>query len=89
VETIVPTVEFPLLTPFTDQATLVGKFPGEETVAVKACALPAGTDALAGATLTWRLSVRVTIADALLAGNDWLVAVTVTLGGFGKVAGAV
>ena len=86
---MVPTVEFPLATPFTDQVTVVGKFPAPETVAVKTCAPFAGTEALPGARLTWRVSVTVTRAEAVACGLAWLTAVTVTVAGLGRFAGAV
>jgi len=86
---MVPTIEFPPLVLFTDQVTPVDKFPAPETAAVKACALPAEIDTLPGDMVTCRLSVNVTVADALFVGAAWLVAVMVTLAGFGRVVGAV
>jgi len=86
---MVPTVEFPLATPFTDQVTVVGKFPAPETVAVKTCAPFAGTEALPGVRLTWRVSVSVTMAEAVARGLAWLAAVTVTVAGLGRLGGAV
>lgn len=47
---IVPTVEFPLATPFTFQLTAVFVVP--VTVATNVCVLAAGTEALLGATVT-------------------------------------
>ena len=64
----VPTVELPPATPFTDQFTVVGKFPVPETVAVKTCAPFARTEALPGVRLTWRVSVSVTRAEAVACG---------------------
>ena len=86
---MVPTVELPLATPFTDQVTVVGKFPVPETVAVKTCAPFAGTEALPGVRLTWRVPVMVTMAEAEDCGLAWLMAVTVTPDGVGRFAGAV
>ncbi len=68
---------------------MVAKLPAPETVAVKVCAPPAGTEAAAGATLTCKPSVTVTTADALLCGDEALAAVMVTFAGLGKLAGAV
>ena len=84
-----PTTEFPPVIPFTDQVTVVDKPPGWKTVALKTCAAPAATDAIPGETVTCRLSARVTTAEAPLCGAAWLVAVIVTLAGFGKLCGAV
>jgi len=86
---MVPTAELPPVMPFTDQLTVVGKFPAPETVVVKTCAPLAGTEALSGATLTCRVSVIVTMAEAVVCGLAWLTAVTVTVGGLGRLAGPV
>jgi hypothetical protein len=63
--TIVPTVEFPPVMPFTDQIKLVDDVPAPETLAVKACAAPVATDTLVGATETRSESESVTTAEAL------------------------
>ena len=86
---MVPMAWLPPATPLTDQVTVVGKFPAPETVAVKTCAPLAGTEALPGVRLIWRVPVRVTMAEALACGLAWLTAVTVMVGGVGRLAGAV
>ncbi len=75
--------------PFTFQITpaLVGSFC---TVAVNCCVNPTLTVALLGDTLTdIGGGVMVTVADADLVGSATEVADTVTVGGFGTLAGAV
>ena len=58
------------------------------TVAANCCVAPVTTVALAGLTLTPTRTI-VTVAEANFVGSATLVAVTVTVGGDGSVAGAV
>lgn len=66
---IVPTVELPPAIPFTLQETLVAGLPDPEMVAVKTCAPPGGTLAVAGASETLRPLVSVTVAEPLACGS--------------------
>src|SRR5713101_7416141 len=83
---IVPTVEFPPVTPFTCHVTAVLLLP--VTVAVNCCVVLTTTDALVGEMLTPTV-VRVTVALADLVVSACDTAVTVTVFGLGTAAGAV
>ena len=87
--TIVPTVALPPAIPFTLHATAGAKTPDPETFAVKTWPPPLGTVALSGEILTVMSSFRVIAAEPVAAASAWLTAVTVTLGGDGRIAGAV
>jgi hypothetical protein len=89
VDAIVPTVALPPAIPFTLQLTPAAKPAVPEIFAVKTCAPPVGTLAVAGETVTTMSSFRLTLAEALARASAWLTAVTVTLAGDGRVAGAV
>jgi hypothetical protein len=84
---IVPTVEFPPVTPFTDQVTPV--LVVFVTVAVNCWAPEVWTEALAGETETDTAAITVAVAVAVWVESVVLVAATVTVGGEGWVAGAV
>jgi hypothetical protein len=85
---IVPTVEFPPLTPLTRQVTAV--FVEFATVAVKACEpVPAVTVDVPGATETDIAGTMVTCAEPDLFMSAAATAVTVTVAGDGRVVGAV
>jgi hypothetical protein len=82
---IVPTTELPPETPSTVHATEVFD---PATVAVKICASPVATVAVAGETVTTMLAEKVTVASALACGSALLTAVTVTVGPVGRIPGA-
>ncbi len=88
---MVPTVESPPEIPFTLHVTPVPDAPAPAMFAVKSCAPPVGTLALAGETVIVTLTplVRVTLAEPLADVSAWLTAVTVTVGGDGSPTGAV
>jgi len=89
VVTIVPTVEFPPAIPFTLQVKPAAGLPVAVMLAVNTCAPPVGTLTVPGATTTAMSSFKLTFAEPLACPSAWLTAVTVTLGGDGKFAGAV
>jgi hypothetical protein len=84
---ICPTVVFPFGMPFTVQLTVVFELP--VTAGVMARFSPVPTTALVGATVTRIPESIVTLAVALIELFAWLVAVTITIAGFGTVAGAL
>ena len=85
---IVPTVEFPPVTPFTCQLTAV--FVEFMTVAMNICVpVPATTAAVPGVTLTVMAGTIVTAAEAVLVVSAADVAVTVAVAGDGTAAGAL
>lgn len=86
---IVPTVALPPAIPLTLQLTPVATLPAPDTLAVNTCSPPVGTLAVIGETVTVTLSCKLTLAVSLACGSAWLTAVTVTLGGDGRIAGAV
>ena len=88
-ETIVPTVALPPAIPLTLQATPVTELPEPETDAVKTCAPPVGTVAVSGEIFTVMLSVSVTFAEPETVASAALIAVMVTPGVDGRIAGAV
>ena len=86
---MVPTVELPPVTPFTDQVTAVLVVP--VTVAAYCTMVPVGVEESVGATLTVAFAagaVIVTIAEPEGKDSAELVAVTVTVAGLGTEAGA-
>ncbi len=85
---IVPNVELPPAMPFTLHATPAAEPLVAEMLAVNTCSPLVGTLAVAGATVTTMLSFKFTIAEPFASASAWLIAVTVTLGGDGKIAGA-
>lgn len=87
--TIVPTVALPPAIPLTLHAMPVAELPEPETDAVKTCAPPAGTVAVSGEIFTVMLSVSVTLAEPEAVASAALIAVMVTPGGDGMIAGAV
>lgn len=88
--TMVPTVVFPPVTPFTAQVIAVDGLPDPVvSVAVKSCAAETEIVAAVGAMLIEILSFSVTITEALSFGLTWLTAVTLTLAPGGRIAGAV
>jgi hypothetical protein len=85
---ILPLVEVPPATPFTDQVTLVSEFV-LVTAAVN-CIVPANrTEPLVGETVTVATGVTVTCARSDFVGSATLVTVTVTVDCVGTTAGAV
>jgi ABC-type Fe3+-hydroxamate transport system substrate-binding protein len=82
---IVPTTELPPETPFTVHITEVFD---PAAVAVKICAPPVTTVAIAGETVTPMLADKVTVAVALACGSALLTAVTVTVVPVGRIPGA-
>src|SRR2546427_9130 len=84
---IVPTGGFPPCMPFTLQATAVLLVP--VTVAVNCWVAPAWTVPEVGEIVTVMGAVIVTIAEADFEESATLVVATVTVFGFGTVAGAV
>lgn len=86
---IVPTIEFPPAIPFTLHEKPAAGFPVADMLAVNTCSLPVGMLTVLGATITAMLSSNVTTAEPLACASAWLTAVTVTLGGDGRIAGAV
>jgi hypothetical protein len=85
----VPTVALPPAIPFTLQMRPAAALPEPETVTVKTCAPPVGTVAVCGEIFTAMLSVNVTAAEAEEVASAALTAVTVMLGGNGRIPGAV
>ncbi|MGH9775744.1 MAG: hypothetical protein ACRD50_12440 [Candidatus Acidiferrales bacterium] len=85
----VPTEEFPPATPFTLHVTLKFGLPALVTLAENVWAAPVGTLAEVGAIFTVTSLEMATLAEPLADGAAWLVAVTVTVAGFGSTAGAV
>jgi hypothetical protein len=86
---IVPTEAFPPAIPFTLQVTAVDGLPLLPTVAVKLCIPPSPRLADRGAIPTTTSEIIVTAAEPLAPESAWLVAVTATLAGAGKICGAV
>jgi len=86
---IVPKFALPPATPFTLQVTPVAAPTVAEKLAVNTCSPLVGTLTAGGATVTTMSSDKPTIAPPLAFVSAWLTAVTVTLGGDGKIAGAV
>ena len=89
VVTIVPTVVLPPVMPFTLHVTPAAAPPVPEMLTMNTCSPLVGTLAVVGATITTMSSVKLTIAEPLARVSAWLTAVTTTLGGDGKIAGAV
>ncbi len=89
VAAIVPTVEFPPATLLTLQLTATLDMPAPVTIALKFADAPGATFAELGATLTTMPLWSCTLAEPLADSATWLVAVTVTVDGEGKVCGAV
>jgi hypothetical protein len=87
--TTVPTAAFPPAIPLTLHARPVAALPEPEMVVVKTCAPPVGTTAVIGEIFTTMVSVNVTIAEPEAVVSAVLVAVMMTLGGDGRLAGAV
>lgn len=75
--------------PFTLQFTPVKAPPAPLTFAVNVCVPPVERVAVAGSTFTEILSCSVTATELLARGSAALTAVTATLGGDGKITGAV
>ena len=86
---MVPNVELPPATPFTLQVALELKLPVPVTPLVKVCVAPSSTLAEGGVAVTAKSLRTVTCAVAVLAGSAWLVAVTLTVAGEGRICGAV
>jgi hypothetical protein len=89
VDTIVPMVELPPAIPFTLHVKPAAGLPIAVSLAVKTCSPFVGTLTALGATVTATSSSRLTIAEPLACVSAWLTAVTVALGGAGRMAGAV
>lgn len=87
--TIVPSVALPPAIPFTLHVTPFAGLPVPVTVAVNTCAPPVAMLAGLGATVTAMSSLKFTAADPLAWGSALLTAVTVTVAGDGRFAGAV
>jgi hypothetical protein len=83
-----PNLELPPAIPFTLHVTPIAGSPVPVTFAAKGCVPPVETVAEAGDTLTTMLSSRFTVAEAVARASAWLAAATVTLAGFGRIAGA-
>jgi hypothetical protein len=75
--------------PFTLHVTPGAEAPDPETLAVKTWPPPVGTAALSGEILMAMSSFRVIAAEPVAAASASLTAVTVTLGGDGRIVGAV
>lgn len=89
VDAIVPTLALPPAIPLMLQLTPAAKPAVPEMLAVNTCAPPVGMLAVAGETVTTMSSFKLTLAEARACASAWLTAVTVTLAGDGRVAGAV
>jgi len=87
--TIVPMIAFPPATPFTLQEIPVAGLPDAVRVALKTCAVFVGTVASSGEIFMAMLSVIVTVAEPEAVASAALIAVIVTLGDDGRIAGAV
>jgi hypothetical protein len=87
--TTVPTVAFPPAIPLTLHARPAAALPEPEMLAAKTCAPPVGTVAASGEIVTAMLSVNVTVAEPDTVTSAALIAVIETLGGDGRIAGAV
>jgi hypothetical protein len=88
-ETIVPAVEFPPAMPLTLQITPGAELPVPVIVAVNTWPPLVGKLAEEGDSVTTMSSLRLTVTDALASVFAWLTAEIVTLGGDGKIPGAV
>jgi hypothetical protein len=88
-ETIVPRIELPPISPFTLQVTAFEEAPALAILAVNACPAPVDTVAEVGEIPITIPPVRVTTADAVALLSALLDAVTVTVRGEGIALGAV
>jgi hypothetical protein len=86
---IVPRVALPPAIPFTLQVTAWSGLPEPVTPALNVCAAPVAMLVEFGETLTTTSLLSVTLAEALIEGAAWLVAVTVMLPVEGRICGAV
>ena len=87
--TIAPMIALPPTTPFTLHEIPSAGLPEAVRVALKTCAVPVGTVAASGEIFTAMLSVIVTVAEPEAVASAVLIAVIVTLGDDGRIAGAV
>ena len=88
-ETIVPRVELPPMTPFTLQVSAFEEAPAPAILAVNACPAPVDTVAEVGEIPIVIPPVSMTTADAVALLSALIDAVTVTVGGEGIALGAV
>jgi hypothetical protein len=88
-ETIIPRVELPPITPFTLQVTAFEEAPAPAILAVNACPAPVDTVAEVGEIPIAIPPVSMTTADAVAVLSALLDAVTVAVGGEGIALGAV
>jgi hypothetical protein len=86
---MIPTIELPPATPLTLHVTLCTGSPALVTVAENTCEFPGTTVAEAGEIFTTTSLVIATVADAVAFESACENAVTVTLGGTGRICGAV